>query len=356
MSIDLQTSRYVPTVYLRGAELQAIDELPDSDKDSLTPIFCLKPWATAKLLERSMEKIEEVYPNRDFFLDIDPFYDKEAKRQAQEDYYSLIEDVDDNQNWVDFLDQHPRAFPCLQVRHGNLEAVQNQIDCFTEREKFFLVRLEISTGVNFSEVIQRVCDTHHSNFGFVVDAGWTRDLLSRSNWVDGLVRQIIALRGDSIPVVTTGSSFPNSFSGYEMGESVPMLERLLFSQIVQANNQGRIIYGDWASSRSPSEGGGGGPIPPRLELPTGSSWEIFRADEEVTDFAELADTLASSVNYSPDLNIWATYKIESTRLGDMNGINSPRMAAAVRINMHLYRQLHFDDFDPLQDTDDDYME
>lgn len=356
MSVDLQTSAYVPTIYLRGAELLAVSELPDADKDRLTPIFCLKPWATSKFLESAMSKIQEVYPDRDYFLDIDPFYDKEPKRPAQEDYYSLIEDTDDNQKWVDFLDKFPRAFPCLQVRHGNLSAIRHQITQFTEREKFFLVRLENESGQNLHAIIDLVCETNHSNYGFVIDAGWSRDLISRWQWVDNLVKHIVEKKGESIPIITTGSSFPNSFSSYELGESVSMRERALFAQIVQHNNQGRIIYGDWASSRSPSEGGGGGQIPPRLELPTETSWEVFRADENHEDFKDLADALASSPSYPSELNIWATYKIEATRLEDMNGINSLRTAAAVRINMHLYRQLHYDNFNPLLDTDDDYIE
>lgn len=356
MSIDLQITQYVPTIFLRGAELDAVAELPESDKDLLTPIFCLKPWATSKLLEKSMEKIEEVYPGRAFFLDIDPFYDKPATRPAQEAYYKLIEDTENNQNWIDFLADYPNAHPCLQVRHGHIDAIRNQIDAFSQQEKLFLVRLENGSAQNFSEIIDTVCDTEHANFGFVVDAGWSRDLISRSLWVDALVKRIVNLRGNQIPIVTTGSSFPVSFREYEMGEAVPMGERLLFSQIVQANNQGRIIYGDWASSRSPSEGGGGGAIPPRLELPTSNSWEIFRADDTHPSFKSLAETLCESPSYEDKLNIWATYKLEATRIGDMNGINSLRMAAAVRINMHLYRQLHYDNFDPLLDTDDDYQD
>ncbi len=303
-----------------------------------------------------MDKIAEVYPDRGYFLDIDPFYDKEPTRPSQEEYYQLIEDVDGNQRWIDFFDRFPNASPCLQVRHGNVDAIRNQIEAFTERQKFFLVRLEIGSAQNFHEVIDAVCETDHANFGFVIDAGWSRDLISRALWVDGLVKQIVRNRGDQIPIVTTGSSFPSSFKDYEMGEAVSMAERTLFAQMVQANNQGRIIYGDWASSRSPSEGGGGAIIPPRLELPTDRSWEIYRSDDENPNFVDLANRLAQSPNYSPELNIWATYKIESTRIGDMNGINSLRAAAAVRINMHIYRQLHYDNFNPLLDTDDDYID
>lgn len=356
MSVDIRGSSYVPTIFLRYSELLAVAELPDSEKEQLTPIFCLKPWATANLLERSMEKIEEVYPGRPFYLDIDPFYDKEAKRPAQQDYYELIDDGDGNQRWVDFFQRFPNASPCLQVNHANIPAIRNQIDGFTAMEKGFLVRLDHEYGANYAAVIDEVCKTDHANFGFVVDAGWSRDLLSRTIWVDGLVKHIVELRGDDIPIITTGSSFPNSFTGYEMGEVVNVFERSLFNQLQGANNRARLIYGDWASSRSPSEGGGGGFIPPRIDLATSESWEIFRSDDDTPEFSDLALEVIGSPSYPDKLKIWATYMIEATALDDPNGITNLKKAAAVRINMHLYRQLHFANFDPNPDTDDDYQE
>lgn len=356
MSVDIRATSYVPTIFLRYSELLAVSELPDSSKDVLTPIFCLKPWATSKLLANSMNKISEVYPNRPFFLDIDPFYDKEAKRPAQHDYYELIESADNNQSWVDFFNEFPNAFPCIQVNHGDIGAIMNQVNAFTDREKLFLVRLDHDYGRNYADVIAAVCQVEHSNFGFVIDAGWSRDLLSRTVWMDGLVKQIVEIRGDDIPIVTTGSSFPNSFTGYEMGESVGLAERRLFSQLQGANNRARLIYGDWASSRSPSEGGGGAVIPPRIDWAADNTWEIFRAADDIDTFKKLAEKVKESPNYPAELKIWATYMVEATSLNDPNGILSLKKAAAVRINMHLYRQLNFGRFDPAPDTDDDYVE
>ncbi|MFW8634039.1 beta family protein [Cribrihabitans pelagius] len=302
-----------------------------------------------------MDRIHEVYPDRPYFLDIDPFYDKEAKRPAQHDYYALIED-ETKQSWVEFFDEYPNAFPCIQVNRADSAAIQNQIDGFTAREKIFLVRLDHGNGRGFSDVIHTVCNVGHSNFGFVLDAGWSRDLLSRTNWIDGLVKQIVDLRGDDIPIIVTGSSFPDSFTEYSLGDEVEVAERLLFSQLQRANNRARLIYGDWASSRSPSEGGGGAVIPPGIDLATERSWEIYRSEDDAPEFSDLAQEVMASPNYPTGLAIWATYMIASTALGDPNGITTLRRATAVRINMHLYRQLNFGRFEPAPDTDDDYQE
>ncbi|MDB5659717.1 MAG: hypothetical protein JWS10_2332 [Cypionkella sp.] len=356
MAISIRTASYVPTIFLRNAELQAVSELPDSTKDILTPIFCLKPWATAKMLQNSMTKIKDVFGERQYFLDIDPFYSVEdPTRPAQEEFMALVDSSDNNQTWIDFFNQHPNASPCLQVNHSNMLAISNQIEHFTAREKTFLVRLEREKNASFSEIITEVCSTDHANYGFVIDAGWSRDLLSRAVWVDGIVKQIVSLRGDSIPIVVTGSSFPDSFTKFSMGQAVEVKERSLFARLQGDNNQARLIYGDWASSRSPSEGGGGAPIPPRIDLATSKTWEIFRSQEEES-FPDIAQLVLQSPNYPSGLHIWATYMIEATALSDPNGIRSLQRAAAVRINMHLYRQLNFANFNPAPDTDDDYIE
>lgn len=358
MAIDIRAASYVPTIFLRNAELQAVSELPDTAKDILTPIFCLKPWKTAKLLEAAIGQIDRVFGEREYFLDIDPFVEvKEVKRPAQREFLDLVDCSNGNQGWVDFFEKYPRAYPCIQVNHGELKAIRNQIEAFTEREKVFLVRLDHESGARFEGVIKEVCKVEHSNFGFVLDTGWSRDLLSRSAWADGLVKQIVALRGGDIPISVTGSSFPDSFAGVNLGAAFPILERQLFSQLKQANNQAMLVYGDWASSRSPTESGGGGnPIPPRIDLATGSEWESYRCREEDGGFLGAAGAAVKSKSFPKGIHIWATYMIESTALGDPNGIRSLPKATAVRINMHLYRQLYFANFGAPPDTDDDYQE
>jgi hypothetical protein len=357
LSVDLTSTSYIPTVFLRYSELKAIAELPDSAKDILTPIFCLKPWATSELLAAAIGKIEGAFGDREYFLDIDPFYEvNEVKRTAQQEFLDLIDEGDGNQNWVDFFHSHPRAFPCLQVNHGSVEAIRNQIDCFTEMDKSFLVRLDYNNGQNFSKVIQEVCATDHSNFGFVLDAGWSRRILDRTSWLDSLVKQIVNLRGGDVPISVTGSSFPDSFADVELGATFPILERQLFRQLQQANNQAKLVYGDWASSRSPSEGGGGKPIPPRIDLATNSQWASFRCKVDDGGFVKAAKAAKDSKHYPKDLNIWATYMVESTVLDDPGGITTGKLAAAARINLHLFRQLYYDSLSLPKDTDDDYIE
>lgn len=347
--------------------MRAVKELPDSTKDSLTPIFCLKPWSVTAHLGQAVEKISATFgENRKFFLDIDPFHEvAEIKRPAQEEFLGLIESEDKAQNWIDFLQDHSNACPCIQVDNASIDDVIKQIDAFTNMDRPFLVRLLHggASGHDWSGLVDAVCRTDHTNFGFVVDMEWSRDQISRIVWADPIIKRIVSLRGDSIPICVNGSSFPNSFTGFDSGDGVPNQERLAFRNLVSANNQARLIYGDWASSRPPGE-----PIPikneipPRIDLPTGEGWEFYRIRKDEGGFKEAARLAMQSPSFPHDLDIWATYTIASTAQApaddeDNNAIiRSGSRAAAARINLHLYRQQFFEDFDPAPDTDDDFIE
>jgi Beta protein len=357
MAIDLRATTYVPTIFLRAAELLAVKQLPDSAKDKLTPIFCLKPWKTAKLLSSAMGQISKSFGNRKFFLDIDPFVEiTEVKRPAQEEYLNLISSDNGNQNWIEFFNMHENAYPCIIVNHGKIQAIQHQVKAFSEREKFFLVRLNISNSIDFDGITDAVCQVEHANFGFVIDVGWSRDLMGRAVWADARIKRIVAGKGDSVPIILTGSSFPDSFDGFALGDQVEVRERVFFDQLKAINNVARLVYGDWASSRSPTEGGGGNPIPPRIELATARNWEIYRLKEDKGGFRQAALSAQKSPNFKKTAGIWPNYMIEATALGDPNGISSQQMSAAVRINMHLYQQLYFDEPGLPPDSDDEYVD
>jgi len=365
LATDLFEAQYVPTIFLRRAELKAVEELPEATKDTLTPIFCLKPWLSSKDLRKSVKKIETVFgDDRRYFLDIDPFYEAPADnlRLAQEEFLELIDEDSGTENWIDLLAEYPNACPCLQVERAAPEQVQMQISAFTEMDRTFLVRLNYS-GRDWRNIVQAVCETEHTNFGFVIDLEWSRDLLSRIEWGDRLIKQIVQLRGDSIPICVNGSSFPNSFTEYSDGGHAELFERTAFDSLSRNNGQARLIYGDWASSRPPGESI---PIkheiPPRIDLPTESSWEFFRVSSDEGGFQEAARQSLNSENYPYGIDIWGTYLIASTAQGgtgaenDQSIISHREKAAAARINIHLYRQLNFGSRQINPDTDDDFIE
>lgn len=356
MAIDLTRCSYIPTIFLRNAELRALRELPNSDKDDLAPIFALKPWLTSKELMRSIEKIQESFGERDFFLDLDPFYrPNEIKRPAQDQFLELLDSSESYSNWMDFVEEHDRVQPCLRLEDADNRNIREQIESFTGLERTFLARIIFDHTPRPHEVVDSVCETEHGNFGFVLDVGWGSDILSREAWASGLVGRISDLRPE-IPIVVSGSSFPSSFTGYEIGEPVHLDERTLYRSLSRRHNAASLIYGDWASSRKPSEQRGGAAPTPRIDLPDREAWRIFRIAEDNGGYVAAAREVLQSDSWNNDLDVWGTYMIRATAQREPFSINAPPYATAARINIHLHYQLRYNDPIRLIETEDEYQE
>ncbi|NMT92702.1 protein beta, partial [Vibrio alginolyticus] len=77
--------------------------------------------------------------------------------------------------------------------------------------------------------------------------------------------------------------------------------------------------------------------------------------EKHTLYKEAATEIVKSNYWNPNLRVWGVQMIEKTvELRDKYCITSANRATAVRINIHLYQQLHYlCDFDAL-DTEEDW--
>lgn len=60
--------------------------------------------------------------------------------------------------------------------------------------------------------------------------------------------------------------------------------------------------------------------------------------------------------WDPNLRLWGTQMIEKTGLGDSYGITNANKATAVRINIHLYQQLHYNEVLSNIDTEEDWID
>ncbi|WP_407300889.1 beta family protein [Klebsiella quasipneumoniae] len=49
--------KYAPILSLSLSEMEALENLPEKDKDLILPIFPLKGWMSSQLLENSLKKI-----------------------------------------------------------------------------------------------------------------------------------------------------------------------------------------------------------------------------------------------------------------------------------------------------------
>jgi len=358
MTIDVRELGYVPTIFIRNAEIKALSNLPKSDKRDLFPVFQLRPWLNSHQLENSITVVRKALEQNLFFLDLDPYYDffgKDLTKPAVEEFHSLFSPKNGFANWYNFIEKYEGVTPCLRLESGGHESLTQQIDTATGLDRGFLAYLRHDFKYPFDQVIAQVCATGHSNFAFVIDTGWNRDLMPRMQWASELISMISSYRTE-IPVIVTGSSFPDLFVNFAQGHVKQIDERVIFDTLVREHNAAALIYGDWGSTRPPSKGGGGQPIPPRIDLPVADGWAIFRSEDETEGYEEMADAAMESDEWDGQPKIWGTHMIENTSNGEQSGIKTVAAASATRINIHLHTQLRYNSPGLFYDTEDDYVD
>lgn len=175
-----------------------------------------------------------------------------------------------------------------------------------------------------------------------VDCGWDRNLINLEVWASQIIGAVSGEQPET-EIIVSGSSFPNSFVDNGARAEINVVERNLYDNLVRQHNAANLIYGDWASTRPPSD-----PVPmkniPRIDLPTTSEWICFRRDKDYDpdeSYEEIAQRTLSDAAWPNGLNIWATYTIINTANGLPGAIRSPATATAVRVNLHMHRQAHF---------------
>jgi hypothetical protein len=144
----------------------------------------------------------------------------------------------------------------------------------------------------------------------------------------------------------SGTSFPYSFGRSYKGE-IPIYERLIFNHVANDCPEVNLVYSDRGSSRELSLSGGGGIPPPRIDYALKNDWRFIRKefsdgeDSKEQLYKEAAIEIMKSDYWIDNLPAWGRQMIEKTSLGDIFGITSAHRATAVRINIHLYQQLHY---------------
>ena len=158
----------------------------------------------------------------------------------------------------------------------------------------------------------------------------------------------------SAAVAISATTFPDSFVGIR---SESIRERAFFNSIRAVIHNSSLIYSDRGSAREERRTGGGGVPSPRIDYPRFDDWKFYRVDSE--DGYELAaqDLVADESAWDPSIRIWGTQMIERTADGDRFAIISPVRATAVRINLHMHRQVFYDAQDKVASyTEDEWVD
>lgn len=353
----LENYPYCPILHARIAEIKALAQLPSATKDRIFPLIVARPWANARQLNRTWEKISDAIGNRRFGLDLDRTrYGRESDRPAQSEFDDLFDRRGGYANYYDAVRQIDQALPVLRVEDDGPARFSVQAGHIDDIERGVIVRLQYGAVNNPIAVARQVID-RFDDISFFIDVGWSRDIIGREFWASGIISAIVEMRPET-EIVVSGSSFPDSFAGIGERGEFRVDERFLFSDLVRQHNAAVLIYGDWGSTRPPTTES----VPmrniPRIDLPTASNWLSFRRDPDLEDedYEEIARRVVNDPEWRNVPDIWGAFTIDWTANGEPGAIRSPATAAAARINIHLHKQALFGAGEVIVDGDEPFTD
>lgn len=347
---------YLPLLKLSPAEMLALENLPERDKDALRPIFPLRHWLSTKTLDRAFERIEKSYGKRPAFLlpPASPKIDDASPNAAE--LRGLLDPANGYEGWCElFATGRAQHFiPSLQL--ADASQFDHQAGVLLALDRGALVHFPRGAFHVVNAVVARVAA--HTNLGesilFLIDLGKEgKSLLLQQAELTALCDRILQACPNST-IAVSASSFPASFTSIKSQE---IYERQLY-EAMRVRFGAALHYSDRGSARAEAAGGGSTDPYPRIDYPLSDEWLFYRTATSVAyagGYKAVASALMNASHiWDAKLRVWGTQMIEKTKMGQAGGISSPARSTAVRINLHLHRQLWFDEPSALYDTDDDW--
>ena len=359
---DFNNLPYLPLLTVRPAEMRALEELPERDKDRLLPVFLLKPWGASHHLQSSIDRLADAYGDRPAIIDLAEREPPGAARPVHDQLRVLRLPENGFANWCTYVEQHRNYIPTLQLLPTLLPEEFSQIEIQAERLIGFgrglvvkfprvafgaspLYAQRLAAITNGGEDVVFILDYERSN------AALLNEQLEAVGFARGVLSALPAAR-----VAISGSSFPDSFTGIQNQD---IYERQLFNRVREAMGAAQLIYSDRGSARAERQAAGGGIVYPRIDYARPEDWRFFRATDgpvRSAVYRALANEIIRSEFWDSSLRLWGTQMIERTALGDPDAIASPARATATRINIHLHRQLFFDNAGEVYETDEEWTD
>lgn len=370
--MTMNNIKYLPILALKPAEMAAIEELPEKDKDLILPLFPLKKWVASKSLKNSTERIRKAIGDRPWIADLDKdilsILSAPQRNNTDEAITTLENLLNSNngyENWINYVKEKENIIPTLQL--NDTAEIETQIINLAALNRPIAVRFEMSglhaiNSTDFNFVIRALL----AKIGIIpkifliLDYGdFDRSNLLEHSKYSKLVTGLYNLFPEAIFSIS-GTSFPYSFSGSYKGE-IPIYERQIFNKVCDDCKNVTMIYSDRGSARALANTGGSGTPPPRIDYPLKNDWRFIRKDLSPSSkkeqlYQDIANEIINSNYWDPNLKLWGTQMMEKTKTGDPYAITSAAKATAVRINMHLYQQLHYSLDTSELDSDEDWID
>jgi hypothetical protein len=321
--------------------MRALRELPTQTKNLIFPVIKIRPWLNSKQLQKVFEVISDSFGQRAFGLDLDETkFDPQSDKPARQQFARLFDAQGGFEAYYQCVSEAANRIPVVRRGTGVTPQMQLQLSHVQELERGVVFRIGIASPGDYLDFAQACLDLGLENVVFVVDCGWRIDVLGQAAACTGIVANIVGL-SDEFEIVVAGSSFPDAFANVGARSSFPVNERTLFQSVRQNINQGNLFYGDWGSTRPPTD-----PVPmtnvPRIDVARRGEWIAWRS-EDGESYEAIAERVVGDPAWTGETGLWGDYMIASTAAGLDPAIRAPAMAAAVRVNLHMNAQAHFDE-------------
>jgi hypothetical protein len=344
----MEVQEYLATLCVRQAELKGLKFLPGPSKDALTPVLLLAPWLNTSPLTRAIDKFEDSYPRRPYFVDVDTYYQVSHNGTEAKAQWIQISQVPANlEIWWSLLEQYPNAHPCIQMVGQPIELARAQIIWAREHLRTFCLRFDFANANRralpdwLTQFLLELVDEGVNDFAVILDFGLVEDPLSMAATATGFITHTLSELNPDIPIAISCTSFPSDFTVFDGLSECAFTNRELVNQVRQSTNRPRIVYGDWGSTK-PRMYGHASPPKHRIDYPVDDAWAIARGQDEEISLQTAAEMIVGSQYWDGTLGVWGEQMIEDTAEEEESAINSMHKMYAARINIHLHRQAFYD--------------
>ncbi len=343
--VPFDNCRYFPHLFLRPAEMTALEQLPASFKDFIYPTIFLRPWVNSLDLEKSITRIVKAFPNRNYFIELDR-YERRKDTPASKQFQALCDPTSGYKSLRDFSERHANMFlniNGMNIQSNDIKAIEKWA---TKCNKRVVVSFWLVDTIDMGKFYD-VASIDNPLFSVSINAGWSTDILSKELKITSLIQglRLIGLQPNK-KIILIASSFPEKFdtladykkeNGFKM--VTPIKEYLLFKRVKTKFNDIDLVYGDWCSSREPKEKSGG-TLTTRIDYCNGAYWYSRRSFENRNrTYSDLAMEALSDIEFQNMPESWGKYTISNIPLIDSSSNYSMSKNAACRINMHLVAQI-----------------
>lgn len=353
-NVDFESYSYYPVLRTRPAELKGIEKLSDDYKSQILPLFTLGKWPKAQDFKRVAAKVSEIfqYP---FLLDLT------SESNIFPEELAALRSPDNNfENWIAFCQSVPNAIPVVQknpqMRLPSFVKQAENIEQLFGKLAFRITDYQADVR-NVISALAALDDPE--NAITFIDAKYIRNSYAATvAAVISIINQIRTEIPEAI-ICLLSTSFPASVASYAIDNgqrgSLEILERQLHTDI---GGSSIAIYGDYASIHGMIYDDAPEIMrwAARVDYPKELTWYFERVPKGTSrsDFELAAERVLALHPEIAESDLWGETMIFKTakKLVTKEIGFAPASWIAVRVNIHLAKQINFSRPNRTQEEED----